>query len=182
MVSAAPSIGSRLLHIAGLTGRMKPGVIRGACLGCVGVRNCVMPARPTPPDLTAATRLAAGEPALLGSERRTDFRSPVEVVRSIRLMLLDDTGYPASPWLVADILDLSCGGMCLLIGDPPGSPFRPHARVRLDVSMHPDFGAPTLAGSVRWFTAAGQQQVVSLGVQFDRELPRLPALAAPGGV
>ncbi len=138
-----------------------------------------MTADPSSPAIRAATRLAAGEAAVGGRERRTDFRSPVEVVRSIRLLLLDDTGYPASPWLVADILDLSCGGMCLLIGAQPGSPFRPHARVRLDLSMHPDFGVPSLAASVRWFTDAGQQ-VVSLGVQFDRELPRLPALAAPG--
>lgn len=134
-----------------------------------------MTARTSPVNITAATRLSAGEPARSARERRSDFRSPVEVVLPVAMMLLDDTGYPASDWLVADILDLSCGGMCLLIGGQPGSPFLPHGRVRLDVSMHPDFGVPTLSGSLRWFTRAGQQ-MVSLGLQFDRELPRLPAL------
>ena len=135
-----------------------------------------LPDGPEPPaaaeGITAGTVLEAGD----GSERRGAFRSPVEAVRSVGLMLLDDTGYPASPWLVADILDVSCGGFCLLLTEPPGSPFRPHFRVRLNVSMHPDFGQPELEGSLRWFVRAELEHVVTLGVQFDQELPRLPSL------
>lgn len=129
-------------------------------------------------ELTAATVLQAGDPAPAGSgdERRLAFRSPVDAVRSIALMLLDDTGYAASPWQVADILDVSCGGLCLLLGERPEQPFRPHYRVRLNVSMHPDFGAPELGGSLRWFVRAGL--MVTLGVQFDAELARLPGLLA----
>ena len=116
--------------------------------------------------------------AASGDERRIAFRSPVDAVRSIGLMLLDDTGYAASPWLVADILDVSRGGLCLLLAERPDKPFRPHFRLRLNVSMHPDFGTPELAGSLRWFVRAEHEHVVTLGVQFDAELPQLPVLLA----
>ena len=133
-----------------------------------------------PPAVTAATVLQGqGDgSASSGDERRIAFRSPVEAVRSIGLMLLDDTGYAASPWLVADILDVSCGGFCLLLGERPDQPFRPRFRVRLNVSMHPDFGAPELGGSLRWFVRAEHEHLVTLGVQFDAELPRVPTLLA----
>jgi hypothetical protein len=130
--------------------------------------------------ITAATVLQGNghRPAPTSDERRIAFRSPVEAVRSIGLMLLDNTGYAASPWLVADILDVSRGGLCLLLAERPDKPFRPHFRVRLNVSMHPDFGQPELAGSLRWFVRAEHERVVTLGVQFDQELPRLPTLLA----
>lgn len=137
----------------------------------------------TPQGITAATRLQAGAPEPDGAvgggdERRGAFRNPVEAVRSIGLMLLDDTGYPASSWLVADVLDVSCSGLCLLVFERADAPFCPRFRVRLNVSMHPDFGEPELAASLRWFVRAGLEHVVTLGVQFDRELPRLPMLLA----
>ena len=138
-----------------------------------------------PHGITAATRLQAGGSDLDGGaagdggeDRRGSFRNPVEAVRSIGLMLLDDTGYPASPWLVADVLDVSCSGLCLLVFERPDAPFLPRFRVRLNVSMHPDFGVPELGASLRWFVRAGLEHVVTLGVQFDRELPRPPILLA----
>lgn len=133
----------------------------------------------TTEGITAATVLQGNHHAAAsGDERRCSFRSPVEAVRSIGLMLLDDTGYAASPWLVADILDVSRGGVCLLLVERKENPFRPHFRVRLNVSMHPDFGLPELAGSLRWFVRAEHEHVVTLGVQFDAEMPRLPELLA----
>lgn len=129
--------------------------------------------------ITAATVLEGDQPpSAVGDDRRGAFRNPVEAVRSIGLMLLDDTGYAASPWLVADILDVSLGGLCLLLVERQDNPFRPHYRVRLNVSMHPDFGSPEIAGSLRWFVRAAHDHVVTLGVQFDTELPKLPVLLA----
>jgi hypothetical protein len=142
------------------------------------------PPPPTPPEPAffgagvKAGTLLQGEGKSSGDERRADFRRPVEAARSIGLMLLDDTGYPASPWLLVDILDLSRGGICLLLSEREGSPFQAHFRLRLNVSMHPDFGVPELAGSLRWFVRAEHERLVTLGVQFDRELPKLPTLLA----
>jgi hypothetical protein len=111
-----------------------------------------------------------------GDERRGTFRSPVEAVHSIGLMFLDDTGYPSSPWLVADVLDVSCGGLCLVVAERRQSPFSARSRVRLNLKLGPAMA--DLPASVRWSVPAASDHLLILGVQFDTELPELPALLA----
>lgn len=118
------------------------------------------------------------EVPLPGDERRGTFRSPVEAVRSIGLMFLDDTGYPSSPWLVADVLDVSCGGLCLVVAERRDSPLSSRSRVRLNLKVSPDFAMSDLPASVRWSGRAARDHLLILGVQFDTELPMLPALLA----
>ncbi len=113
-----------------------------------------------------------------GDERRGTFRSPVEAVHSIGLMFLDDTGYPASPWLVADVLDVSVGGLCLVVAERRESPFSARSRVRLNLKLGPDMAISDLPASVRWSVPAARDHLLILGVQFDTELPTLPALLA----
>lgn len=149
--------------------------------------NPTFPPFPEPPEspssfsmaegITAATQLSTGTPPSgRADNRRSAFRSPVEAARSVGLMLIDPAGEAATPWIVADILDLSCTGLCLLFFERPESRFTAQPRVRLNVSIHPDFGLPELGGTLRWFVRAGFEHMVTLGVQFDEELSRLPSL------
>jgi hypothetical protein len=105
--------------------------------------------------------------------RRREPRQSVGSVLPIRLRLLPDQ--PASQWLTADILDISHGGLALLVpaitAPQLGSP------VLLDVSDHPGFGVVRLPGLLRWCEPADQLGALQvLGVQLDQPLPRLPPL------
>lgn len=108
--------------------------------------------------------------------RRNHLRNPVEACRPIALQMLDEQGAPASAWYLADILDVSVGGFCLLITEDQPMPLTQLMRVRLDVRPHPSFGTPVMGAELRWFVRSGF--VVTLGVGFDQPLPKLPALLA----
>ncbi|MEB3263678.1 MAG: PilZ domain-containing protein [Synechococcus sp.] len=114
--------------------------------------------------------------ALLAEDggRRTHLRNPVEACRPIAVQMLDEHGEPASAWYLADILDVSVGGFCLLITEDQPMPLAQLMRLRLDVRPHPAFGAPVVGAELRWFVRAGF--VVTLGVGFDQPLAQLPAL------
>lgn len=132
-------------------------------------------AMPAPPAATPAASAPAADvdpPAI--AERRGAFRHPVEVSCSIALMLLDGQGEPASPWMVADILDLSLGGLCLLTNGRYNHPFASTTTLRLDLSAQPSFGVKELVASLRWYVRT--DPVVTLGVAFEQPLPALPML------
>lgn len=126
-----------------------------------------------------AGTLLAGVPDHLGDEghgpdQRRTYRHPVEVCRPIGLQLLNEGLEPVTAWLLADILDVSLGGLCLLITDSTNLPFAPRHRVRLNVTAHPSFGVSEVMGELRWFVKS--DYVVTMGIGFDRQLSELPDL------
>ncbi len=109
-----------------------------------------------------------------GDDQRRTYRHPVEVCRPIGLQLLNDALEPVTPWLLADILDISLGGLCLLITESTDHHFAPRHRVRVNVTAHPSFGVSDLLGELRWFVKS--DYVVTMGVGFDQQLAELPDL------
>jgi hypothetical protein len=112
----------------------------------------------------------AGEPL----NRRHEPRLAVGSVLPVQVRVLPQ-GLPPGPWITADILDISHGGMALLLprqdGELIGQP------LLLDVSHHPGFGVVRLPGVLRWCRAADGLGVLQLiGVQLDRPLPLVPPL------
>ncbi|MCP9791192.1 PilZ domain-containing protein [Vulcanococcus limneticus] len=112
-----------------------------------------------------------GEP---GDDQRRTYRHPVEVCRPIGLQLLNDALEPVTAWLLADILDISLGGLCLLITDSTDHHFAPRHRVRVNVTAHPSFGVSDLLGELRWFVKS--DYVVTMGIGFNQQLAELPDL------
>lgn len=106
--------------------------------------------------------------------RRREQRLPVGSVLPIRMRLLPP-GQPPGAWLTADILDISHGGLALLV-TATEAPLL-DCPLLLDVSNHPGFGVVRLAGSLRWCRAADGLGVLQmLGVQLDQPLPLVPPL------
>lgn len=108
----------------------------------------------------------------LGQEHRRLERYPVQASRPIALRLLDDSSQPQGRWLLADILDISRGGVCLLVSGP--MPLPTEQRVQLDVRCHPDFGTERLVSLVRWCRSS--ISFTTLGLAFLELLPRVPRL------
>ena len=126
-----------------------------------------------------AGTLLDGFPEELGVEghdhnQRRTYRHPVEVCRPIGLQLLNEALEPVTAWLLADILDVSLGGLCLLITETTDHPFAPRHRVRLNVTAHPSFGVSEVMGELRWFVKS--DYVVTMGIGFDQQLAELPDL------
>ncbi|MEA5474596.1 PilZ domain-containing protein [Synechococcus sp. CCY9201] len=107
-------------------------------------------------------------------DSRRHLRNPVEACRPIAVQVLDDLGQPASAWYLADILDVSVGGFCLLITEDQPMPLAQRLRIRLDVRPHPSFGVDVMPAVLRWFVRSGF--VVTLGVGFEKPLDSLPLL------
>ncbi|MCP9850976.1 PilZ domain-containing protein [Cyanobium sp. Morenito 9A2] len=123
--------------------------------------------------LAAGTALRATQADVDFGNRREHFRSPIEVTRPIGLALASPQGEPISPWISADILDLSTGGLCLVL--MAGQDFEPNAHLVLNLRSQPGFGIEQLPVGLRWFVKGGL--LVSLGVGFDQPFERLPSLA-----
>lgn len=87
--------------------------------------------------------------------------------------MLDGGNSPAD-WLPADILDLSLGGVCLLIPDDGAPPLEPAARLELDCANQPGFGVDHLACRLIWQVRSGFG--VTLGLRFEQPLAILPPL------
>ena len=121
--------------------------------------SCVLPA---PPE--------SGE--WLGQEQRQLERYPVQASRPIAVRLLDEHGQPQGHWLIADILDISRGGLCLMVSGPMQLPVA--QRLQLDVRCHPDFSALRLESLVRWCRSSSRFS--TLGLAFREVLPRVPRL------
>jgi hypothetical protein len=109
----------------------------------------------------------------LSQEHRRLERYPVQASRPIAVRLLDDNGQPQGRWFLADILDISRGGLCLLLSGP--MQFQAEQRLQLDLRNHPDFGQQRLECLVRW-SHNTTISFCSLGVVFQEVLPRVPRL------
>ena len=106
--------------------------------------------------------------------RRREQRLEVGSVLPVQLRAVPP-GQDPGAWFSADILDISHGGLALLLSGSAALP--PRVPLLLDVSNHPGFGRVRLAATLRWSTAAdglGALQVI--GVQFDQPLPLVPPL------
>lgn len=106
--------------------------------------------------------------------RRLHQRDQVEICRPIAVRLLDEGALPLSDWLAADILDLSVGGLCLLLAEDDSLPLRPLMPLQLDVRNQPGFQRQLMGAQLRWFVPSGF--VITIGLVFDTPLPALPAL------
>ncbi len=135
------------------------GVTRPAAADAASNESCVLLGPP-----------AGGE--WLGREHRRLERYPVQASRPIAVRLLDAEGQPRGPWFLADILDISRGGLCLLVSGPLELPT--DQRLQLDVRCHPDFGTLRLESIVRWCMSSSS--FTTLGIAFLAALPRVPRL------
>jgi len=97
----------------------------------------------------------------------------VESRRPIALRCLEAEDAPAGPWFLADIVNISEGGLCLLTSDEHG-----HAVsqwLQLDLRTHPGFGQLRAEAQVRWCLRA--HFALILGVLFREPLATVPELA-----
>ncbi len=94
--------------------------------------------------------------------------------RPLPIQLLSAAGSPCSDWFYADILDMSVGGLCLLITG--SNALEMGQGVVLDFKDHPGSKLQRLNGVVRWFVRA--ENVTTLGVGFSEPLRELPQLQA----
>ncbi len=108
----------------------------------------------------------------LGHEHRRMQRFPVQASRPIALRELDAEQNPVGRWLLVDILDISKGGMCLMVSG--SHRFEHDQRLLLDVRSHPGFGVLRLGVEVRWCRRS--LSFTTFGVSFlehRQEVPRL---------
>jgi len=92
--------------------------------------------------------------------------------RPVPIQLLQLDGSPRTEWFYADILDISQGGLCLLITES-------HAiavghGVMVDFKAHLSGDLHPVPGLVRWFVRSGI--FATMGVGFSKPLPLLPQL------
>lgn len=107
-----------------------------------------------------------------GRENRRLERFPALGTRPIALRPLAASGAPAGPWVLADILDISLGGMCLLV---TGSLHLDVGQaLLLDLRSHPSFGQVRLEVQARWWALT--DSFSTIGVRFPGELASLPHL------
>jgi len=127
-------------------------------------------AQPDPPDALCFAETASAEWS--GPNQRKLERFAVQGTRPIALRPLGPGGLPAGPWVLADILDISLGGLCLLVSGLQelgrGQP------LELDLRCHPDFGVPRLEVDVRWCISS--ESFTTLGIAFPVPLSVLPEL------
>ena len=108
--------------------------------------------------------------------RRQHRREPIAACRSIAVQVADQPARPPSPWLAADILDLSLGGLCLLIHADGALALEPGLPLTLDVRSQPGFGVEQLPCHLIWHVRSGFG--AALGLRFDQPLASLPPLQA----
>jgi hypothetical protein len=108
-----------------------------------------------------------------GREHRRLERYPVAGSRPIALRPLGPDGQPAGSWMLADILDISLGGLCLLI---TGSlELQPGQMLELDLRSHPNFPWVRVTVQTRWWISA--DSFSTLGLSFEPQLTTIPRLA-----
>ena len=123
------------------------------------------PPLPPPPSFEVATSVAGGERDILRHPRE---QAPP--CRPLKVML------PGAGCFSADILDISLGGVCLLITQ--NQELRIGQPVTLDFSAHrlPEVlqSRGLVEARLRWYVRSGP--VTTMGVGFDAALPELPEL------
>lgn len=126
------------------------------------------PARPH----TLPAHLPVNESEHTGSEQRRCSRQAVMAIRPITLRLVDAPDPGGNPWQLADILNISQGGLCLMVAGLES--LAEGHRLELDLRGHPDFATPSLLSQVRWCTSF--DLFTTLGIAFLSPLERLPQL------
>lgn len=107
--------------------------------------------------------------------RRRFARQPVQNGPSIGLKRLRPDGHWSPETVMADVLDVSIGGLCVLIAD--GRDFQPGDRLELQLDDHPGFGVARLTARIRWMRCSDLAGVCVTGVAFDAPLRALPRLS-----
>ena len=92
--------------------------------------------------------------------------------RPVPIQLISPDGEPRTEWFYADILDISLGGLCLLITE--NHDLQVGQRLLVDFKVHRATDLHRVAGLVRWFVRSGT--VTTMGVGFSEALPLLPQL------
>jgi hypothetical protein len=105
-------------------------------------------------------------------EKRRMRRYQVAGSRPVLLRPVVAEGQDEQPWLVADILDISIGGLCLLISG--NVELDSEQQVELDLRAHPQFPWTRLTVEVRWWISAGT--FTTLGIVFPVPLAGIPRL------
>jgi len=117
-----------------------------------------------------AFRWAHGEP--ISAEQRNTGRITAIGIRPIRLRPMHQPEQPLGPWLVADIINISHGGLCLMV---QGLDHADSGQLlELDLRNHPPFTSPSLLATVRWRHAFGH--FTTLGIAFFAPLEHIPRL------
>jgi hypothetical protein len=99
-------------------------------------------------------------------------RSVAPPCRPVPIQLLSPDGEPRTEWFYADILDISLGGLCLLITE--NHELQVGQRLLVDFKVHRAADLHRVAGVVRWFVRSGT--VTTMGLGFSEALPQLPQL------
>jgi hypothetical protein len=143
------------------------------------------PLRETSPEITAemtAEVTADTQAACLvesdaeswgGRELRRLERFPVAGSRPIALRPLDAQAQPSGPWVLADILDISLGGLCLLLAADSLS-LQPGQLLQLDLRSHPNFPWVRVDVEARWWISS--DSFATLGLAFPYQLESIPRL------
>ena len=108
----------------------------------------------------------------LGHEHRHQRRFPVQVSRPIAMRELDVEHSFGGRWVLVDILDISKGGICLMVSGVHQLLADQH--LTLDVRSHPGFGLLRLEVTVRWCRRS--LSFTTFGVSFLEALPVVPRL------
>ncbi len=119
-----------------------------------------------------ASRAETEEPARSYRESRRLERFPVAGTRPIALRILPVHEQSPSPWFLADILDVSRGGLCLLISG--SHELLSSQLLELDLSSHHAFPWMRTTCEVRWWV--GTRDFSTLGLAFAAELQQIPSL------
>ena len=92
--------------------------------------------------------------------------------RPVPIQLLSPDGEPRTEWFYADILDISLGGLCLLISE--NHDLQVGQKLLVDFKVHRATDLHRVEGLVRWFVRSGI--FATMGVGFSKPLPLLPQL------
>ena len=127
-----------------------------------------------PPLSIPAVVPTGPDPAPVADARREP-RNTVAVCRAVAVQLMDPAGQPCSHWYAGDILDLSLGGLCLLIHADGRLTLPDQTPLRLDVRSQPSFGVDVLQAQLRWVKNGAFG--TTLGIAFAQPLRSLPTLS-----
>ncbi|MFZ9849597.1 MAG: PilZ domain-containing protein [Vulcanococcus sp.] len=125
-----------------------------------------------PDSLEAACLVDEPSPGWSGHEARLLERFPVHGIRPIAMRPVGADGLASGPWVLADILDISLGGLGLLVSG--SQPLDQGQHLQLDLRSHPDFGVLRLDVEVRWSISA--ESYSTFGIAFPAQLPAIPRL------
>lgn len=90
----------------------------------------------------------------------------------VLIQLPSPGGEARTEWFYADILDISLGGLCLLITG--NHDLQVGQTLLVDFNVHRTTDLHRVAGFVRWFVRSGTFN--TMGVGFSEPLPQLPQL------